>query len=188
MFADDAVSFIYERFGAFFKEPLKSFSVFDFKGFNWPSSDADDNAEYHRFGVDAIDKIIDHFSLIFEEEEILRMKQQCLYYDPSYSLTKMFHLHSICIKIVEIMLVFSVSTAAVEHSFSTYNLIVTVLRNALTQGAKEKLMHISSTSPSVADFDGSEVLSYWKELSKQDVKLFGYSIPSIYNVSNLVKE
>ena len=94
-FVDDAVFFINERFGAFFKEPLKSFSVFDFKGFSWPSSDADDNAEYHRFGVDAIDKIIDHFSLIFEEEEILRMKQQCLYYDPSYSLTKMFHLHSI---------------------------------------------------------------------------------------------
>ena len=49
---------------------------------------------------------------------------------------------------------------------------------------KKKLMHIYSTSPSVADFDGSEVLSYWKELSKkEDVKLFGYSIPSIYNVS-----
>ena len=81
------------------------------------------------------------------------------------------------LKIVEIMLVFSMSTAAVERSFSTYNLIVTVLRNALTQGAKEKLMHISSTSPSVADLNGSEVLSYWKELSKkEDVKLFGYSI------------
>ena len=35
-FVDDAVFFINERFGAFFKEPLKSFSVFDFKGFSWP--------------------------------------------------------------------------------------------------------------------------------------------------------
>ena len=48
------------------------------------------------------------------------------------------------LKIVEIMLVFSVSTAAVEKVFSTLNLIVTILRGLLSKGPKEKLLHIFS--------------------------------------------
>ena len=64
------------------------------------------------------------------------------------------------LKIVEIMLVFSVSTAAVEKGFSTLNLIVTILRGQLSQGSKEKLLHISSTSPAIKDFDPEIILSF----------------------------
>ena len=42
-FVDDAVFFINERFQAFFKEPLKSFSIFDFKATAWPDNNNDDN-------------------------------------------------------------------------------------------------------------------------------------------------
>lgn len=89
------------------------------------------------------------------------------------------------LKIVEIMLVFSVSTAAVEKGFSTLNLIVTILRGQLSQGSKEKLLHISSTSPAIKDFDPEIILQFWKQLSISDEKnsLFGYGIPSIYTVN-----
>ena len=69
------------------------------------------------------------------------------------------------LKIVEMMLVFSVSTAAVEKGFSTLNLIVTILRGQLSQGSKEKLLHISSTSPVIKDFDPEIILQFWKQLS-----------------------
>ena len=89
------------------------------------------------------------------------------------------------LKIVEIMLVFSVSTASVERGFSTLNLIVTILRGQLSQGSKEKLMHISSTSPAMKDFDPEIILQFWKQLSmsEEKISLFDYAIPSIYTVN-----
>ena len=48
-------------------------------------------------------------------------------------------------KIVDMFVFFSVSTACVERSFS-----------------KEKLMHISSTSPDVSGFDPEPILIFWK--------------------------
>ena len=74
------------------------------------------------------------------------------------------------LKIVEIMLVFSVSTAAVEKGFSTLDLIVTILRGQLSQGSKEKLLHISSTSPAIKDFNPEIILQFWKKLSMSDEK------------------
>ena len=89
------------------------------------------------------------------------------------------------LKIVEIMLVFSVSTASVERGFSTLNLIVTILRGQLSQGSKEKLLHISSTSPAIKDFDPEIILQFSKQLSMSDEKisLFGSTIPSIYTAN-----
>ena len=46
-FVDDAVNYVNQRFEAFLKNPLKSFSIFDYKGFGWPNSDADENDEFH---------------------------------------------------------------------------------------------------------------------------------------------
>ena len=85
--------------------------------------------------------------------------------------------------IVEIMVVVSLSTAGVERGWSTYNLIVTVLRNKMLETTKEKLMHISSASASVCDFDASKVLSYWKSVSREKIHLFGNPVPSIHNVN-----
>ena len=83
------------------------------------------------------------------------------------------------------MLVFSVSTAAVEKGFSTLNLIVTILRGQLSQGSKEKLLHISSTSPARKNFDAEIILQFWKQMSMcdQNISLFGYAIPSFYTVN-----
>jgi hypothetical protein len=86
--------------------------------------------------------------------------------------------------IVEIMVVFAVSNAGVERGFSTYNLIVTVLRNRLAQESKEKLMIISSSSKTVAEFEPNDIIQYWQQLSNEDssMNLFGCSVPSVFNV------
>ena len=87
------------------------------------------------------------------------------------------------LKVVEILLVFSVWTASVERSFSTFNLIVTILRGRLLQGSKEKLTHISFASPGVSEFDPEPILIFWKELSKMKMFIFfGSHIPSINKV------
>ena len=195
-------------FRLFFKEPLKSFSIFDFKATAWPDYDDDDNQIFHEFGNAEMKNIVDHFKpVLASEEEAVEIQQQWsllrgfIYANKVTGHTTPFKLYvqmmrdhfqlgyhqemAAVLKIVEIMLVFSVSTASVERGFSTFNLIVTILRGRLDQGSKEKLMHISSTSPAVADFDPAKVISYWKELSTnmESQELFGYHIPSIYAVS-----
>ena len=61
--------------------------------------------------------------------------------------------------------VFSLSTAGVQRGWSTYNLIVTVLRKKMLETTKEKMMHISSSSASVREFDASKLVVYWKSMS-----------------------
>jgi len=151
-FVDDAVFYVNQRFDAFFKNPLKSFSIFDYKGFGWPNSDSDENDEFHNFGVEEISIIVDHFSSIFkDEQEVFAMKQErpllrSLIFSNKNN-TSPFKLYvqiladhfqqnlypemKSILKIVEILVVFSVSTASVERSFSTFNLIVTILRGRL---------------------------------------------------------
>jgi hypothetical protein len=57
------------------------------------------------------------------------------------------------------------STAGVQRGWSTYNLIVTALRKKMLETTKEKMMHISSSSASVLEFDASKLVVYWKSMS-----------------------
>ena len=76
-----------------------------------------------------------------------------------------------------------VSNAGVERGFSTYNLIVTVLRNRLAQATKEKLIINSSSTKSIETFEPEEVIEYWQTFSSKNKNiLYEHNLPYLFNV------
>ena len=57
-----------------FTEPLKSFAIFDYKGAIWPAST---DESFHAFGNREIQRIINHFKPVIDnEEEAIRKENQ----------------------------------------------------------------------------------------------------------------
>ncbi len=172
---DDMVKYLKTRFKDFLGEtgPVKAFKIFNYDLY------PNDNESLAVHGAEDLVTLLTHFKQLFSEEEIAQAQVEfpgfktCLaqYRGQSPTTVYKFFLRSayegsnvrfpVMMKLVELMLVVSCSTAKVERSFSQLNLIKTPLRQSMSQDLLQDLMIIQMEGPSLADFDPLPAIEHY---------------------------
>ncbi|XP_061174866.1 zinc finger protein 862-like [Saccostrea echinata] len=166
---DKTIAFLDERFSVFKESPVKDMNlVFNFK--TWPL----DRETLCVYGMKSLDTILNYFNPIFEQErDNIHTEYQNLkaymapyktmpIYDAYLSLvqTGVPSLRNI-VKVVELMLCLSCSTAKCERVFSSLKLLKTRLRSSLTQDNLNSQLQIMVEGPSLAEFKPDLAIEKW---------------------------
>ncbi len=172
---DDMVKYLKTRFKDFLSEtgPVKAFKIFNYDLY------PNDNESLAVHGAGDLVTLLTHFKELFDEEEIAQAQAEfpgfktCLaqYRGQSPTTVYKFLLRSsyessnvrfpVMMKLVEIMLVVSCSTAKVERSFSQLNLIKTPQRESMLQDLLQDLMIIQMEGPPLEDFDPLPAIEHY---------------------------
>jgi hypothetical protein len=198
-FTRDAISFIQERFGSFDEEPLNLFEqCFDV---DMMVACCLSNSDVKKYGKEAFNKLTDHFSLLFSEQELTDMKHE--YARLKFHIQKVKRLQSWMKPVnifagvianraalalenvalmVQIMFVISPSTAHVERSFSSMNQIKTKLRSSMGVDMLNKHMWVCQTDLHIIP---EKVMDFWVQASTDNgnaLVMGKVRVPSIFSL------
>ena len=172
---DDMVKYLKDRFKDFLSEsgPVRAFKIFNYNLY------PNDNESLAVYGAEELVTLLTHFSELFDEAEIAQAQVEfpgfkaCLaqYKGQPPQTVHKFLLRSaydgsnvnfpVMMKLLELMIVISCSTAKVERSFSQLNLIKTAQRQSMSQDLLRDLMIIQIEGPSLEDFDPIPAIEHY---------------------------
>lgn len=140
-------------------------------------------SEFNNYGVNDIDIICQHFCKSVKPDTLKRewmTLKHTLVQDFTSSTEVMQKLASdetlsllypTFSKLSAVALVLPISTADCEHGFSTIKRIKTVPRNRLKTETLDKLVHISSEGPTIANFDFDHAASVWASKRSRKIQI-----------------
>jgi len=186
-FIDKLITHIEARFENFKKDPLVCLQALDYRFM------PDSRDELLAHGTRDLSKFLEHFSAIFPQDQnqhvldhYINLKVHLKQFKKT-SLTpqdvlvsvlrnKAYNLTNV-LKVVEIALVLSPSTAECERGFSTMNRIKTSLRNSLQQETLQLLLNISIHGPSLQYFQPDDAIERWMSCTSGGRYINGHSTP-----------
>lgn len=181
---DDMVIYITTRFANFHEVPLVSFRAFDYHHF------PDDMTALAQHGQSDISGILQHMIQLFPRdthtsilEQYNALKVHLRQYKKSKSevfssiLLQNQERFSAILKVVEIMMVISPSTATCERGFSAMNLVKTNLRAKLSQSSLQNLLTIMIDGPLLKDFVPGPAIDAWYDIGGKHIH--GHKTPAL---------
>ena len=172
--ASKSVHYLSDRFQLSDSDILNNMEIFDSR--NWPK----EREELILYGKQQLDSIVINFESVLGVDVAEKAKEQWmalkLLIAKRFAHMKFFNLWEKLLeeqtlkfpdilKVVEIILLLPMNTAACERGFSKMNIIKSDYRTQLQSVSLNNLMYLSIDGPSVQEFDPQPAIDYWASKS-----------------------